>query len=220
MADTPIMQLPLIAASQAQKHVTHNEALMKLDAITQLSVIDRSLSAPPPSPTEGQRYIVGSAPTGAWVGQSNKIAVYANLAWIFYTPVLGWSAYVETESLFVVFSATSWVVSSSGGSSGNPPINVQTLTANKTLVLADAAAYLRMNLAIANTVTVPDAATAAFPIGTVVQIRQAGAGQTTIVASPGVTINSAETLKLRKQGSTAALIKVGANEWDLTGDLE
>jgi hypothetical protein len=89
-----------------------------------------------------------------------------------------------------------------------------------TLVLADAAKYVRMTSATAVDLTVPTNASVAFPVGTVIQIRQAGAGQITVVASGGVTVNTAETLKLRKQGSTAALVKISTDGWDMTGDLE
>lgn len=107
----------------------------------------------------------------------------------------------------------------SGGSGG--ALTVNTRTANYTLVLGDAGAYVRMNLASANTLTVPTNSSVAFPIGTVIHIRQTGAGQTTVTPFNGtVTINTPETAKLRKQGSSASLIKVGTNEWDLTGDLE
>lgn len=89
-----------------------------------------------------------------------------------------------------------------------------------TLVLADSGKYIRMTSATAVNLTVPTNAAVAFPVGTVIQIRAAGAGQITVVASSGVTINTAETLLLRKQGSSAALVKVATDAWDLTGDLE
>lgn len=114
-------------------------------------------------------------------------------------------------------TATKWLPGASGNTA---PIAVATHADNYTLVLADAGSYVRMSKATANTLTVPTNAVASFPVGAVIQLRQAGAGQTTIVAASGVTINTSETLKLRKQGSTASLIKVAANEWDLTGDLE
>ena len=57
MTDTPRLALPVIEAAQAQKHVTHNEALTLLDALTQLAVEARTLSAPPSSPAEGSCYI-------------------------------------------------------------------------------------------------------------------------------------------------------------------
>ena len=62
---TTHLLLPYILAAQAQKHVTHNEALRLLDGLVQLSVLDRDLTAPPGSPTDGDRYIVGSGATAA-----------------------------------------------------------------------------------------------------------------------------------------------------------
>ena len=60
MSDTTTkLLLPYILAAQAQKHVTHNEALRMLDGLVQLSVLDRNLTAPPASPADGDRYIVG-----------------------------------------------------------------------------------------------------------------------------------------------------------------
>lgn len=99
-------------------------------------------------------------------------------------------------------------------------ISVNTQTGSYTLVSADAGRYVRMNSTISNTLTVPPESSVPFPVGTVIQVRQVGSGQTTIVPGTDVTVNSPETLALRKSGSSAALIKVGTNEWDLTGDLE
>ena len=61
--DTTILSLPLILAAQAQKHVTHNEALAQLDLIVQLAVIDRTRTTPPALPAVGDRHIVAA---GAW----------------------------------------------------------------------------------------------------------------------------------------------------------
>jgi hypothetical protein len=72
---TANLALPLLASSQAQKHVTHNEALNQLDALVQISVLDRHLTAPPGGAAEGDRYIPAGPATGAWVGQENAIAV-------------------------------------------------------------------------------------------------------------------------------------------------
>jgi hypothetical protein len=65
MSETPNLSLPLLAAAQAQKHVTHNEALLALDALVQCAVLDRDLAAHPPPPENGERYIVGPSPSGA-----------------------------------------------------------------------------------------------------------------------------------------------------------
>lgn len=88
------------------------------------------------------------------------------------------------------------------------------------LSISDQLKYLRLANAGTITVTVPNNSTAAIDIGVSIPIRQVGAGQVVIAGAGGVTINTAETLKTRKQGSSIMLIKVGTNEWDLTGDLE
>ena len=66
MTDTPNLGLPFIEGSQAQKHVTHNEALRILDAAIQVAVLDLTRTAPPSSPAEGERHVVASGATGAW----------------------------------------------------------------------------------------------------------------------------------------------------------
>lgn len=91
---------------------------------------------------------------------------------------------------------------------------------SRTLALADAARYVRMDNASPNTVTVPPNSSVAFAVGAQVHVRQAGAGQTTIAEGAGVTVNTPETLKLRGQHSTATLVKVATDTWDLMGDLE
>jgi len=98
-------------------------------------------------------------------------------------------------------------------------INDQTGT-SYTLVLADALKYIRMNNASASTLTVPPNADVAIAVGSTCHVRQVGAGQVTLVAGTGVTINTPETLKLRKAGAIISLTKVATNEWDVYGDLE
>lgn len=110
MADTPNLSLPLIAASQAQKHVTANEATLGLDALSQLSCIDRNLSAPPGSPSNGDTYIVGSSPTGAWAGEANSVAYFYGGAWYFYPPKEGWIAYLQDETTYRAYNGSAWVL--------------------------------------------------------------------------------------------------------------
>lgn len=92
-------------------------------------------------------------------------------------------------------------------------------TASYTLVLADKAKVVEMLVGSANNLTVPLNASVAFPVGTQIHIVQTGSGQTTVVATGGVTINTATTLKLRAQWSAATLIKRAENTWVLVGDL-
>jgi len=92
-------------------------------------------------------------------------------------------------------------------------------TVSYTLVLSDASKLVEISNASANNLTVPLNSAAAFPIGTQVSILQTGAGQTTIVATGGVTINATPGLKLRAQWSSATLIKRGTDTWVAVGDL-
>jgi hypothetical protein len=97
---------------------------------------------------------------------------------------------------------------------------INTQTASYALVLGDVGEIIEMNVASANTVTVPLNSTQAFPIGTSIDIVQYGAGQTTIVATGGVTIRSSGSkLKLTGQYSAATLYKRGTDEWIAMGDL-
>lgn len=101
---------------------------------------------------------------------------------------------------------------------GNPrPVNTQ--TSSYTLVLADAAALVRINTAAAAVVTVPTDAQVAFPVGTTLEVEQAGAGQVGVNATAGVTVLTPAGTQTRAQYSAIQLVKVAANTWRLGGDL-
>lgn len=112
MADTTNLKLPFLSAQQAQKHVTHNEALAGLDRLVQLAVLDRHLSAPPAAPTEGARYIVAAGPTGAWTGKAGQIAAWSDGAWLFHAPNEGWLAWVADEDVILAFDGGNWTAPS------------------------------------------------------------------------------------------------------------
>jgi len=108
MTDTANLGLPFIDGSQAQKHVTHNEALRILDAAIQIGVLDTALTAPPSSPVEGERHVVASSPTGAWAGQTSTIATYEDATWRFLTPKLGWCVWSAADEVLFVYDGTDW----------------------------------------------------------------------------------------------------------------
>ena len=111
MSDTSlILSLPYILPSQAQKHVTHNEALRILDILVQPAVQDRGLTAPPASPAAGGRHIIGSGAQGDWAGQDNRIALWTGQAWQFLAPQAGWRAFVLSEGADVIWTGANWEV--------------------------------------------------------------------------------------------------------------
>jgi Protein of unknown function (DUF2793) len=108
MTDSTHLGLPYLDAAQAQKHVTHNDALRMLDALVQLSVTARNVTSAPPSPAEGGRWLVGSGATGTFAGYTNSVATFQDGLWRFFVPQKGWHAFVENEGAFILFDGTNW----------------------------------------------------------------------------------------------------------------
>ena len=108
---TPRLALPYLAAAQAQKHVTVNEGLARLDALVACAVESRSTAAEPSSPADGALYILPGAPTGAdWSGRAaGTLMRFEAGAWEAVTPPLGMVALVIDEAALTVRSGSSWV---------------------------------------------------------------------------------------------------------------
>lgn len=112
---TARLKLPYILPSQAQKHVSHNEALRMLDALVQPVVESRTLVTPPASPANGDGYIVPVGATGDWAGQDNAIAAFQDGTWQFFAPVTGWLAHVIDAAERVVFTGSGWKAAADRG---------------------------------------------------------------------------------------------------------
>ncbi|MCA3565555.1 MAG: DUF2793 domain-containing protein [Methylocystis sp.] len=108
MVSSTRLSLPYLAAGQAQKHVTHNDALALLDALVQMSVLERGRNAPPASPAAGSGYIIGSAPTGTFAGRADQLAFRDGEAWTFVPPREGLVPWVAGEAQAVVYAGTAW----------------------------------------------------------------------------------------------------------------
>ncbi len=109
MARTSQLQLPLILPAQAQKHVTVNEALARLDAVAQLRVVSSVVAAPPTAAGDGTSYLVPDGAGDAWAGMDGRIAVRANGGWVFLSPRAGWRAWDESRSGTLIHDGTRWV---------------------------------------------------------------------------------------------------------------
>lgn len=105
MADSPNNRLPFVEANQAQKHVTVNESLRALDVLVQTGIQSAAFSAPPGSPSDGQIWIVGPAPTGAWAGQADNLAAWQDGAWAFHPPNDGWQVWDRANGRVLVYRA-------------------------------------------------------------------------------------------------------------------
>jgi len=103
------LDLPYILASQAQKHVTHNEALRLLDGIVQARVVNATETSPPGGAAAGACYIVGSGATGLWAGWDGDIAMYADGSWFRLVAGDGWRVWDTSIDQLVVKSGGSWI---------------------------------------------------------------------------------------------------------------
>lgn len=224
MTTSPNFGVPLVAPQQNQPEITHNEALLLMQGAWG-GVINAGINTPPGSPVEGDAYIVGAAPTGAWAGRANRIAVRIGGSWRFLpgnapdgSPIamgsrqVGLTVFDRATGLFRTWNGSTWQVLLTR------PVTVREKTASYSLVAADfiGGLVIRMNVASANTVTVNTGMDATQPV----EIVQSGAGQTSIVAGSGVTIVSeGGNLNLRAQHTRARLLPVGVDTYLLTGDL-
>lgn len=143
MSETPNLDLPLIAAAQAQKHVTHNESLLVLDALVHLSVLSRRWTAPPPSPSDGDRYLVPVSATGAWAGWDGDLAAFQAGAWRRHRSRVGWVSWVSDEAALFVRDEAGWspLTAVSGHQIESLGINARADEHNRLVVSSDAALF-------------------------------------------------------------------------------
>lgn len=106
---TPRFALPLLAVAQAQKEMTHNEALVLIDALIQPVVEDGPLAAPPADPGEGECWIVGDDASGAWYGSDGSLAVWTAGGWRFAGPRDGMRALRTSDGASLRFREGEWV---------------------------------------------------------------------------------------------------------------
>lgn len=104
---TTNLSMPFILPSQAQKHVTHNEALLALDAIVQLAVEGESV-APPADPADGTRFLVATNATDDWTGHDGHVAARQDGTWAFLHPKDGWLAWFTTAQKLKIFHGSTW----------------------------------------------------------------------------------------------------------------
>lgn len=108
MTDTPRMLLPLLAPAQAQKHVTVNEALVRIDALTHLVLGSISVSVPPVSAHDGMLYAVPEGAADEWAGQAGRLALRLGGGWVFVPPQRGWRAFVQDVGNSALWDGEVW----------------------------------------------------------------------------------------------------------------
>ncbi|MHA6533053.1 DUF2793 domain-containing protein [Paenibacillus sp. BAC0078] len=151
----------------AQK-IKNEIELAKHNIEPQASVKNQNLTVPPVSPVEGDRYIIPAAATGAWAGKINQITEYQSAAWVYYTPAVGWTAYVDDEQKIYSWNGSDWV--RTGGA-------LQTITAGNGLTGGGQADSVTLNIG------------AGYGIGVTSDAIAVTAGKGIIVDTGGVAAN-------------------------------
>lgn len=103
-------KLPLLAVSQGQKEVTHNEALVLVDALLHMSVEDTLSDALVPTDEDiGKCWLIIGTPTGAWVNKSGQIGVWIGGSWRFLTPQDGMGVWNKVSGCQSLYSKGQWI---------------------------------------------------------------------------------------------------------------
>ena len=132
---SPRFELPYLFVSQAQKEAFINEALSRIDALLHVEV-EGTLNSPPASPADGQSWIVGSSPTGAWTGHAQQIASRQGGNWLFAMPVTGMQLFDKAAARRACFNAGWNYASPVSAPSGGTTIDTQARTAIAGLIAA------------------------------------------------------------------------------------
>ncbi|AGT07717.1 DUF2793 domain-containing protein [Paracoccus aminophilus] len=107
--ETSNLALPLLLPAQAQKHVTVNDALLRLDGMVDLVLQSLSRTQPPAGVVDGMCWGVPPGAVNAWEGRGGQIAIGANGGWVFVTPRLGSRAYIADQGVPAIHDGALWV---------------------------------------------------------------------------------------------------------------
>ncbi len=212
MSNSANLGFAYLEASQAQKHVTVNEALRLIDAALQFSVIDRDLTGPPGSPSEGDQYIPAATATGDWATFEDDIAIYVDGGWQFLAPQEGWRAWLRDEDIEVHWTGSAWI---------EYPAQKETFViacSDETTDLATGTGVASFRMPYPFTVTEVRASVATAPTGAAltVDINEGG----TSILSTKLTIDASE--KTSESAATPPVISDAslADDAEITIDID
>lgn len=103
-------RLPLLAVSQAQKEITHNEAIILIDALLHVA-IEAVLSVVPTATDSdiGKCWIISGSPAGPWENKVGQIALWVGGSWRFVVPHEGMRVWIKATRRQSLYIAGQWV---------------------------------------------------------------------------------------------------------------
>ena len=142
MDHTARLSLPCLMPGQAQKHITHNEALQALDGLVQPVAVSRTATVPPSLPLEGEAYLVPAGAAGDWAGHADELASWQLGGWSFFDPAPGWQVWCIDEQALLVFDAGKWTpLMALGDALGQLGVNATPDSTNRLAVSAHATLF-------------------------------------------------------------------------------
>lgn len=195
---TPLLGLPELATSQANKEETVNEIARKLEAgaCGPFPIEDRDLDAAPGSPTDGQLYLVDGTPAGGddWAGRGGDIALFMNTDWEFYEVKEGMAFWIKDEDVLIIATSSSTFEALA---TGNPTESLIVAVGDETTDLTTGTGKITFRMPYAFTLSAVRASVTTAPTGAAltVDINEGG----TTILSTKLTIDASE-----KTSTTAA----------------
>jgi hypothetical protein len=144
--ETPRFALPYLFTSQAQKELTHNEALVAIDTLLH-PVIEGVMNTPIPSlnaADAGKCWRVGSAPTGLWLNHSGQIASWTGDGWRYVIPSDGMQVFNQANGAFSIYRSSTW----SEAIAITDPINGNNVDVEARAAISSILTFLRENALI------------------------------------------------------------------------
>lgn len=231
MSNTQRFGMPLVQSAQAQKHVTVNESLMRLDGLVNLVLQSVSTLQPPGAVIDGQCWAVPTGATGAWSGEAGRIAIGSNGGWVFVTPAAGMSAFVADLGTRAFHSGSQWIAgAASMGSQGSGMIlgmaeaEVQLTTATSFDTGLTIPAHAMVIGAVAKVSTALTGSVTTWRLGTQGAENRFGQGIGTdknswargILGSPMTYYQSANLIMTADSGQfTGGKVKLAVHWWEL-----
>lgn len=213
---TPKLAAPELSPGQALPETTVNEQIRMIEQGAGHFIFkDRDLATPPGSPAQGDCYLIAASGTGAWAGQSGKIAFYMNTAWKFITVIEGFTAWVNDENVLIIYDGAAWV---SPGGSGSGVQSFILACSDETSNLTTGAAKITFRLPYAFTLTEVRASVTTAPTGAAISIDINEGGVS--ILSTALTIDSTE--KTSATAATPAIISDSAlaDDAEITIDID
>lgn len=220
MVATVIFPLEVWTSQITQASIPANNNSLRIEVLERAAI--DTLSTPPGSPADGDLYVLGSAPSGAWsTFTEHNVVIYKGGTWLEFEAFDGWVKYINDTLKY--FDGAIWQEVTSGGGGGGityaPNVSI---TSSETLAIGRAGYFI--NAGHASTpivITVPPNSSVAFPVDTEIHVRQSNDAAVSLAAGVGVTIEKpiSNTAFIKEKFGVVTIKKTATDTWTLFGLL-